>query len=197
MTPGNYYVEVIYIKDKIQKKIIDSLKFNVIGLNNQTLIANNFEELNEFRSEIAEIKRQINGAGKLMNEVEEKLKLYEYAIKIYPNIDINLLYETSEIDSLIEKSKILLWGDFLKSNYEFEIEPSIYNRIGIIEYQLSINTSGVTNTQRKNKKIVEESYLNFRELLDSAIIKLKKIETLLSEHNIPYIKGKDNSWKKE
>jgi len=197
VTPGNYYVEVIYIKDKIQKKIIDSLKFNVIGLNNQTLIANNFEELNVFRSEIAEIKRQINGAGKLMNEVDEKLKLYEYAIKIYPNIDINLLYETSEIDSLIEKSRILLWGDFLKSNYEFEIEPSIYNRIGILEYQLSINTSGVTNTQRKNKKIVEESYLNFRALLDSAIIKLKKIETLLSEHNIPYIKGKDNSWKEE
>jgi len=195
VTPGTYSVEVISLKGDVIKNIVSRTTFNVVGLNNQTLIATNTEELDQFRNEVAETQRGINGASKLISETKDKLKLYRHVIKIYPNIDMSLLSETKEIDSLLERCKLMLWGDGLKSSHEFETAPSISGRIGIVEYQLSTNTTSVTNTQKENKAIAKESYSEFRTILNNALIKLKVLEEKLAEFNIPYIKGKDDSWK--
>lgn len=197
VTPGVYSVEVVSLKGDVVENVIPKTKFNVVGLNNQTLIATNTEELDQFRAEVAETQRGISGASKLIGETEDKLKLYKHVIKTYPNVDLSLLAETNEIDSLLDVCKLMLWGDGLKSSHEFETEPSISSRIGIVEYQLSTNTTGVTKTQRKNKAIAEEEYAEFRTILDGAIIRMKALEDQLAQNNIPYIKGKDQNWKED
>ena len=195
VTPGTYSVEVVSLKGDELKHIIPETNFKVIGLNNQSLIATNTEELDQFRAEVAETQRGINGASRLIGETESKLTLYKHVIKTYPNVDLNLLAETTKIDSLLRQCKLMLWGDGLKSSHEFETVPSISGRIGIVAYQLSGNTTGVTKTQRKNKAIAEASYSEFRITLDRAIVKLKTLEKILGKLKIPYIKGKDESWK--
>ncbi|MCH2230609.1 MAG: glycosyl hydrolase [Crocinitomicaceae bacterium] len=195
VTPGTYSVEVLSIKGDVIENLISKTDFNVVGLNNQTLIATNTKELDKFRAEVAETQRSIGGASKMIGEIEDKLKLYNHAIKTYPNADLTLLAQTKEIKTILDECKLMLWGDGLKRSHEFETAPSIMNRIGIVEYQLSTNTTGVTNTQRKNKAIAEEEYAEFRILLDNAIVKLRSIEAKLAKQNIPYIKGKDENWK--
>ena len=197
VTPGTYSVEVVSLKGDVIKNVVSKTNFNVVGLNNQTLIATNTEELDRFRAEVAETQRGINGASKMIGETEDKLKLYNHVIKTYPNVDLTLLSEVKAIDSILEECKLMLWGDGLKSSHEFETAPSISGRIGIVEYQLSTNTTGVTNTQRTNKAVAEEAYTEFRILLDSAIVKLKALEDKLAKSNIPYIKGKDENWKED
>ena len=64
VTPGTYSVEVISLKGDVIKNIVSRTTFNVVGLNNQTLIATNTEELDQFRNEVAETQRGINGASR-------------------------------------------------------------------------------------------------------------------------------------
>ncbi len=195
VVPGTYSVEVVSVKDGEIKNLIEKTNFKVVGLNNQTLLASNFDELVEFRADISESKRKIDGAGRLLNETSEKLKYYEAAIKNYPNTDLTLLKEIEALKNQLEDCEVMLWGDGLKSSNEFETEPSISGRIGTVYYQTFSNTTGITQTQRDNKKIAEEEYVAFRKKLDDAIIRLKAVEEKLSEVPVPYIKGKDENWK--
>jgi hypothetical protein len=194
VVPGTYSVEVVSVKDGEIKNLIEKTNFKVVGLNNQTLLASNFDELVEFRADISESKRKIDGAGRLLNETSEKLKYYEAAIKNYPNTDLTLLKEIEALKNQLEDCEVMLWGDGLKSSNEFETEPSISGRIGTVYYQTFSNTTGITQTQRDNKKIAEEEYVAFRKKLDDAIIRLKAVEEKLSEVPVPYIKGKDENW---
>lgn len=195
VVPGTYSVEVVSVKDGEIKNLIEKTNFKVVGLNNQTLLASNFDELVEFRADISESKRKIDGAGQLLNETSEKLKYYEAAIKNYPNTDLTLLKEIEALKNQLEDCEVMLWGDGLKSSNEFETKPSISGRIGTVYYQTFSNTTGITQTQRDNKKIAEEEYVAFRKKLDDAIIRLKAVEEKLSEVPVPYIKGKDENWK--
>ncbi|MDX2362640.1 MAG: glycosyl hydrolase [Crocinitomicaceae bacterium] len=197
VAPGSYTVEVYQVKDGNVLKMVDPMTFNVVGLNNQTLIATNNDELIKFRKEVAETRRQVNGSGKLIGETEDRLKLIEHAIKNYPGVDLNLLKEVEELKNQLSDCELMLWGDWLRSRHQFETSPSISDRLGTVYYQLSNNTTGVTNTQRKNKAIAEEEYAAFRIKLDDVIVRLKVIEKKLEDASVPYIKGKDEGWKEE
>lgn len=197
VTPGDYSVEVVSVKDGIANPVIGKSLFKVVGLNNQTLIASNNDELTQFRNEVAESKRSIDGAGTLMHETKDKLKYDEHAIKMYPNVDLSLLKEVESIKNQLTICEKMLWGDGLKASHEVETEPSISDRIGNVFYSLFSNTTGVTSTQRKNKLIAEEEYIDFRKKLDSIIVQLKALEAQLEAASIPYIKGKDESWKED
>jgi len=197
VTPGTYSVEVITIKDGVVNSIVDKTNFNVVGLNNQTLLASNMEELETFRNEIAESKRQIDGASRLLGETEEKLNYYDHAIKTYPNVDMTLLKEVEAIRNQIDDCKIMLWGDGIKASHEFETNPSIYDRIGMVYYQVFSNTTGVTKTQREVKAVGDADYLVFRKKLDDAVVRLRTIQEKLTAVPIPYIQGKDENWKKD
>lgn len=197
VVPGTYSVEVVSVKDGEVKNLIEQTNFKVVGLNNQTLLADNFDELIEFRADIAESKRKVDGAGRLLNETSDKLKYYEAAIKNYPNTELTLLNEIEALKNELEDCEIMLWGDGLKSSHEFETEPSISGRIGMVYYQTFSNTTGITQTQRLNKTIAEGEYLVFRKKLDAAIVRLRTVEEQLSEVPVPYIKGKDENWKED
>ena len=119
VTPGTYSVEVLSIKGDVIENLISKTNFNVVGLNNQTLIATDTKELDKFRAEVAETQRSIGGASKMIGETEDKLKLYNHAIKTYPNADLTLLAQTKEIKTILDECKLMLWGDGLKRSYEF------------------------------------------------------------------------------
>lgn len=194
---GTYSVEVVSMKGDVIEKLIPQTNFNVVSLNKDVLAESRVKELDQFRIEVAETQRSINGSSKLLSETADKLKLYKHVIKTYPNTDLALLSEVKAIETTLNECKLMLWGDGLRSSHEFETVPSISGRIGIVEYQLSSNANGVTKTQRDNKKVAEEDYVEFKTLLDSAIVKLKTLENTLEKAKIPYIKGKDENWKED
>jgi len=107
-----------------------------------------------------------------------------------------LLTETKALKLLYDQCALALWGDDLKTKHEFETEPSINSRLGIVEYQLYENTAGVTKTQRANKTIAEEEYLDMRKKLDDLIQRKINLETKLDASSIPYTKSREK-WKND
>lgn len=192
---GTYSVQVLLLKNGKTEILTDKTNFNVKALNNQTLVAENPADLDAFRKELAELNRNVSGASRLLSESKEKLDIIQHALLTYPNTDLKLTEETRALKLIYDECSIALWGDGLKTSKEFETVPSITGRLGLIEYMLYENTTGVTNSQKANKAIVEEEYKAFRIKLDDLIKRLKALELKLDEFSVPYIKGKDESWK--
>ena len=194
--PGDYTVEVHLVRNGVSEQLIFETLFKVKGLNNQTLVAQNNQELNAFRSEVAEYSRKVNGTSRLVNETNEKLKLIEEAIISYPNTNLNLLKEARAIHLQMNECEKALWGDQTLSSLEIETLPSISSRLGMTAYSLMSNTTGITQTQRDNLKYSAEEYELLRYKLDNCIVRIKAISDKLSLIPIPYTKGENEDWKK-
>jgi len=196
VTPGEYSVSVIHVKDGKSEVLIDKKKFNVKGLNNQTLIAKNPEALKAFRAEVAELNRQVSGTEKVMQETKEKIDIIEKALLGYPNADLDLMETIRSMKVTYKDLEVKMWGDDARSSRDFETVPSISSRLGMVGYQLYQNTTGVTNTHRANKNIAEKQYKELKTKLNQILSYLNAVEKKL-EGIIPYTKSKGEDWKKD
>jgi hypothetical protein len=196
VTPGEYSVSVLHVKDGKSEQLINKQKFTVKGLNNQTLIAKNPEELKAFRAEVAELNRQVSGTEKVMRETKEKMELIEKALLGYPNTDLNLMETIRSMKISYKDLEVTMWGDRARSSRDFETVPSISGRLGMVGYQLYQNTAGVSNTHRANKSIAEKQYKDLKIKLNQIIAYLKAVEKKL-DGIIPYTKSKGDDWKQD
>ncbi len=197
VTAGTYYVSISLVKNGTVEQLITKQPFNVKALNNQTLVAKNPEELKLFRAEVAELNRKVSGTSRLMNESKEELDLIEQALINYPNTDLSLLQETRALKLIYDDCTVAFWGDKIKEAHEFEFGPSITSRLGMVEYQLYDNTTGVTKTHRLNKEIAEEQYNAMRVKLNDMIKRIEVLESKLDAVNVPYTKSKGAGWKRD
>ena len=196
VTPGDYTVSISLVKDGSVELLVDKQAFKVKGLNNQTLLAENPEELKEFRAEMSELNRKVSGTEKVMGETKESIELIEKALLNYPNTDLTLLKSIREMMVSLKDLEVLMWGDKARSSRDFETVPSISGRLGMVGYQIYQNTAGVTKTHRSNMQIAERQYNALRSELNKIIGELSAIESKL-EGIIPYTKDKGADWKKD
>jgi hypothetical protein len=192
---GRYSVEVFLLKDGVLTSLSAPVSFEVKNVNNHSLPATNKEELLAFRQQVSEMHRKVSGSSKLMNETKEKLDMIKYAIQTYPSTDLKLLEEVRQLRLLYDSCALLIYGDRLKASKEFETPPSFASRLDYVNYQLFESSSGVTQTQRTNLKIVEEEYAAFRAVLDEFIKRTNAVAEKLDEMGIPYTQGKNEKWK--
>lgn len=196
VTPGNFAVSVSYVKDGSVEALIVKEPFIVKGLNNQTLLAENPEELKAFRAEMAELNRKVSGTEKVMGETKESIALIEKALLNYPNTDLSMLKSIRDMKMSYKDLEVSMWGDKVRTSRDFETVPSISERLGMVGYQLYQNTTGVTNTHRENKRIAEKQYLKLKEELNKVIKRLSLVEDKL-DGIIPYTRNKGADWKRD
>jgi photosystem II stability/assembly factor-like uncharacterized protein len=192
---GRYTVEVFMLKEGNLTVLSTPVSFEVKNLNNHALPATNKEALLAFRQEVSEIHRKVSGSAKFMNETKEKLDMMKYAIQTYPSTDMKLLEEVRQLRLMYDSCSLLIYGDRLKASKEFETPPSFASRLDYINYQLFESSSGVTQTQRDNLKIVNEEYAAFRQVLDLLVKRTNIVAEKLDEMGIPYTQGKNEKWK--
>lgn len=197
VTPGKYQVAV-YLENNGQiEELVPPTSFEVKGLNNQTLIASNNAELDAFRTELSEMSRKVQGVNKLLGETKDNLEKLTVAIEGYPGIDLKLLSTARAIKNQLDTCDILLHGDRFLSELEMETVPSINERLGMTAYQVNSNTTGVTQTQRRNLEIVKEEYTDLRKILDANILKVRSLQQTLDGLGIPYTNPSDENWKED
>lgn len=198
VTPGTYYLSVYYVNPNEQKSelLIEKSSFQVKGLNNQTLLAKNPEELFIFREEVRELNRKIGILTTQMAESKDQINQLNKVIVDATNVPLELSGNIQKLKEDFHRLNTLVYGDNIKSSREFETAPSLSSRFGMLEYQLYDNTTGVTKTHRANKSIVElelveasQQYTRIKDTLNEVINKLRNA-------GVPYIKNA-GSWKSE
>ena len=116
VTPGKFAVSVSYVKDGSVEALIVKEPFIVKGLNNQTLLAENPEELKAFRAEMAELNRKVSGTEKVMGETKESIALIEKALLNYPNTDLSMLKSIRDMKMSYKDLEVSMWGDKVRTS---------------------------------------------------------------------------------
>jgi photosystem II stability/assembly factor-like uncharacterized protein len=193
---GKYSVEIVLVQNEKTETLVPATSFEIISLEGNENKAIAGKELLAFRKEVAELNRSIAGAGKILQEQQEKLELMKYAVITYPNISISMIQDLQTAKLNLDTCRLLIYGDGLKSSKEFETQPTFFNRVNLIYYELFETSSDITQTQKEYIKWSQEEYAQFRVKFDATIIQIKAIEAQLDQAKIPYLKGKDEKWKK-
>lgn len=196
VVPGTYYLRVLQVHNGQVDTLIAATAFNVKGLNNQTLIAKDNQALDAFRAQVAELNRKVSGQEKRFEEANQELELIEKAILNFPNTNMALLAEVRKLKLLKEEAKVTLYGDGLRTKHEFETVPSLTSRLGLLEYQLSDNTTGVSKTHQSNLSMVQQQYDSLYPQLQDYYKRLAALQLELEKSNIPYTKSRLN-WKED
>jgi photosystem II stability/assembly factor-like uncharacterized protein len=194
---GKYSLDVYLVSNKGIDTLVNQHEFNVKALGNQTLIAKNPEELNAFRKEVAEVSRKVSGIGEIIQEFVTQLGLVETALLNYPNTDVRLLKEVKALSLGLDSCKLIMYGDELLTKHEFESAPSMTGRLGMVEYMLYDNTTGVTNTHRSNLAAVNEEFTGVSARIKQMLTTFYGIEEQLALVPIPYTKSRGLLWKEE
>jgi uncharacterized coiled-coil DUF342 family protein len=168
----------------------------VKGLNNQTLLAKNPEELSKFREDVSELNRKIGILTSQMTEAKEKISQLNKAVVEATNVPVEIAGTLQKVRVEFSTLSKLVYGDNIKASREFETVPSLTSRFGMLEYQLYENTTGVTKTHRANKSIVEQELLDASEQYTLINDKIDNIIDTLRKIGIPYILN-SGSWKDE
>jgi len=193
--PGTYSVEIHMSTNGIIEKISDAVSFEVKALENSSL-ARQSEDVLAFKKELSELRRQFRGTASQFGELQNQLSYLKTAIQTYPNVDLSLMNEVNSIEDLIEKTTILMWGDYHKASRDIETGPSIGDRIETIVGQTWYSTSNITTTQKDQFNLAKEEYITLRKMVIEIQVRIKALEEKLNVAGVPYTPSREN-WKEE
>jgi hypothetical protein len=107
-----------------------------------------------------------------------------------------LLKEIRELKLLKAQLREQLYGDDIRTRHEFETAPTFTSRLGMIDYQLSENTTGVSATHKANLQMVEQEFTQLKSSLAAYQVRILQLHEVLDKANIPYTKSRLD-WKED
>ncbi|MDZ4666244.1 MAG: glycosyl hydrolase [bacterium] len=196
VTAGTYTLTIYLVMNGIAELLLDPTSFVVKDLDVREH-KNLDRDLLSFRIDVANLNRSISGSARMLNEYQEKCDLMKFAVRNYPNVPLALLQEIRKAKLALDSCSMLLYGDGILLSREVETPPTFYHRLSNIQGQLFESSAAVGQTQKDNFEWANGEYEAYRILLNATILQVKALEEKLDQAKVPYLKGKDEKWKRE
>ena len=191
VVPGTYTVAMSKIDAEGMEMIAGPVSFQVKALDNTVMPAENREDKVAFQKEVAELSRRIEGAGKAIGEVSNKLRHIKEAIKVVESEGSDLIAHYNTMNKQIKDLRRELYGDNIKTRLDIDQIPTPATRVGWIEYEQGASTAAPTATHRMSLDIAKEE---FQPILDKvkklATVDIEKLEQKLEDMGAPYTPGR-------
>ncbi|MEE9438261.1 MAG: glycosyl hydrolase [Saprospiraceae bacterium] len=189
--PGQYTVVMSKYVDGIFSQIDSPVTFDVVPLGNTVLPTKDKSAKIAFQREVAELGRSMDGAQKLIGEMNNKLRHMKEAIKFVELPTPKLLAEINSINTRIKDATTLLNGDAIKSKLDIDEPPTPATRLGWIAYEQKHSTADPTQTHINSFKIAKEEFLPILKILkDIAMKAIPALEQKLENADAPYTPGR-------
>ncbi len=191
VSPGTYSVEMSLQKGEEFTTMGESIEFEVKALNNTVLPAENRDEKVAFQREVSELSRSMQGAGRMISEVKNKLKHIKKAITYVEDVDASLMPDYIKINEALTDIEREMMGDRIKTKLDIDQPPSPVGRIGWITYEQKYSTSAPTETHKMSLAIAKEEFTPLLDQLKSLVNNdLNALETKLENADAPYTPGR-------
>lgn len=195
--PGDYEVEMFKNVSGDFTQLVDSVYFELVPLNRQSLMAQDPEKVLEFQEKVSELQRSVAGTNNVFRDNQKKLKFIEKAVEGYPSVPLSLMDELNKLDDEMYDLSLELFGDNTLSSREFETKPSLNGRLGYAAYSSWWNTAEPTKTARKQVAIAEELYEDILSRVQNVGTQIEDIERRLIEMRVPYTPGQGSDWRED
>lgn len=193
--PGKYTVTAYLSNNGKTEKFSEPKAFEIELLNNTTLPATDKKALLAFQKEVAELRRSVDGSGKLLGELQNKLKYIKMAVATTPNVELNLLNQVKKLETKFKATEIALWGDGEMAKHQYETYPGLDERIGVVIYGIWNSTSAPSTTAINNIKIAKEEYVPVLAAIQAYVKEMAALEKQMG--TTPYTPGRGEEWKEE
>jgi photosystem II stability/assembly factor-like uncharacterized protein len=193
--PGNYKVSLSKFEDGVYTELVPAQAFKTVSLNNSTLPAIDKKALDDFSKKIAELSRVATAADQYRSELVNKMKFIKQAVIETPKLPLDVSKTVTDIEQKLSDISKQLNGDVTLARREFEILPSISNRINYIIGSLWSTTAAPTQTQLDAYTIASKLFTPAYTSLKAVGEEIKKLEDLLEKSSAPYTPGRLPEWK--
>ncbi len=196
--PGDYKVVIFENVNNVISSVSDTVTFTAKVLENTTLPAENRKELVDFQKKLAKMQQAATGAGKALNELEERVDLINKALMTSPMVRKNLLQKAREIEMKLQKLDIALNGNPSISKRNANQPPSINDRMFYLLYGMWKTTSSPTESQKMTYSIIAEELSPVLEKMRTIKnVDISSLESKMQELNSPWTPGRIPEWKAE
>lgn len=191
VTPGSYTVELSKVHNGTVENLSGPIGFTIKALNNTVLPADSREGKVAFQREVAELSRKIDGAGRVLNEVNNKMKHIKKAIKMVEQPLESLLTQYRNADSKIKEIRKAFYGDNIKSQLDMGQPVTPSDRIGWINYEQKYSTSSPTETHKMSFNIAKEEFEPILNMIKQLVkTDIEELEQALEDADAPYTPGR-------
>ncbi len=189
--PGKYSVQMSKYVDGVFTDIGNKQEFEVRLLEDRVLPAKDPIAKTNFQREVDELNRSISGAGKLIGEMNNKMRHMKEAIKFVELPMPDLMKEIEDIERNIKEANVMLYGDPIKSKLDIGAPPTPAGRLGWIVYEQKHSTADPTETHKNSLAIAKEEFGPILEKLTQiATVAIPALEQKLENADAPYTPGR-------
>ncbi|MEZ4774471.1 MAG: glycosyl hydrolase [Bacteroidia bacterium] len=188
--PGKYFVSMAISVNGQMRELVGPQPFMVNPLNNLTLPATDQAAALAFQKDATELYRVIRGASDLHKELTEKNTRIMETCRIYPKVPASILGEAREAAQALIKIDLLLNGDASVEKRQFEVAPSINDRISRALFGLYSARTSPTGTMLEQYNIAREEFEQVKSMLRDVVENIKDIEEKLEAVKAPYTPGR-------
>lgn len=191
--PGTYRVGLALSAQGRTRALGEPQSFQVLPLGMETWS----QELQAFHQRVARLQRAVMGSGKLLEEVQLRLKHLQAAVIVAPRATPGMVDQARALAAKLATLKAELQGDPLKARYQAATVPSLAERMDRLTGGLWNVTSAPTETQRQAYELASEAFGVFLPRLKTFLQQdLKGLEDLLETHDAPWTPGRLPEWSK-
>ncbi len=189
--PGTYSVQLFKIEEGETAQLSESVDLVIKAMDESSMPKTNRKAKADFQNDIAELSRKINGAGRMLSEVSDRMKHIKVAIDRLEQNTAEIRKDYFNLNSKIRDLRTKLYGDGLKTRLDIDQVPTPAGRIGWINYEQKNTTSEPTGTHKMSYQIAQEE---FEPILNElkALVKtdLESLEQKLEDADAPYTPGR-------
>lgn len=191
--PGKYKVGLSIVTRNGAKQLVEPVEFNTVPLRNTVLPATDREQMVAFQTKSNELARQIWGANKFINEINNKLTSIKQVLTVMPSVDEKLIKKATELN--LELKQISLKFERRSDSPSAEENPpspvTINERLSTLVYTHWRSTSNITNNERNAFNILSEEFPPlYKRLVEINEKEIKELEKELERIKAPYTPGR-------
>jgi len=191
VSPGTYTVEMTKLHNGNFELLSDPVQFIIKPLNNTVLPAEDRSEKVAFQREVAELSRRIDGADRVLNEVNNKMRHINEAIKMVEQPLQSLLSKYRNVDAKIKSIRKEFYGDNVKSQLDIDQPVTPSGRIGWINFEQKYSTSSPTETHKMSFAIAKEEFEPILQKIKTLVKNdIEELEQALEDADAPYTPGR-------
>ncbi len=185
--PGEYSVSLFLSENGKLSELSGPKNFKMKWLNNNTLLAENKEELLAFQREIEQVNRKIQGLDNYVDHLNTKIEALKAASRNTPGIAISILDSLRMLEAEMTQIQIELHGDASLAKRDFETPPSLMDRLGTVVWNSFRTTGAPTGNQKTNLEIAKEEFTELRTKVKAIADKAGEIQIKLTKAGAPYM----------
>ena len=190
--PGDYTVSLARSVNGQITDLVEPQKFTLKTLGGVTLPAKDHAALVAFQNEAQDLSRIVDGAGRMMGEIGNKMRHIEKAVYSIPAPTPALLAEIKNINDELKAIQKEFYGDNIASKLDKGQKFTAANRIGWLTYEMWNSSSAPTNTQKQALKLAKRDFEPIMKRIKKLYNQdIKSLEQKLDAAGAPYTPGRD------